>query len=67
MSNGFTRFLLFHVLVIIFKALLQWCIEPHGTEQWDVLLLKAGHVATLLVETGFKLIYKILPAVFDFL
>lgn len=66
MSNGFTRFLLFRVLAFIFKALLQRCIEPHGTEQWDVLLLKAGHAAKYLVEMGFKLIYKILAEVFDF-
>lgn len=67
MSNGLTHFLLFHVLVIIFKALLQRCTEPHGTEQRDVSLLKAGHVAKYLVEMGFKLTYKILAEVFDFL
>lgn len=61
------RFLLFHVLVIIFKALLQRRIEPHGAKQWDVSLLKAGHVAKYLVETGFKLTYKMLAEVFDFL
>lgn len=31
-SNGLTRLLLLHVLVIIFKALLQQCAEPPCTE-----------------------------------
>lgn len=51
---------MFHVLVIIFKALLQRRPEPHGTEQWDVLLLKLGTWQKYPVEMGLEVIYRVL-------
>lgn len=41
-------------------------ITWHG-EQWNVLLLKAEHTVKCCAEMEFKLIYKILAELFDFL